>query len=170
MATRPKALFVDESYVVTATPAGRSLLQRALKQGRSYAMVVYLITQQVTDLIRIEDAESREGGTNQIHSAFMFLQKSVEEARRVAPMLKRDPDDPRVISSLMEPHLETGVCMYRDADNRVGTTEIDLVFAELLRATDTNPKTRPARQAVDPPADVADWSFQSEMDDMEVAA
>lgn len=169
-ATRPKALFVDESYVVTATPAGRSLLQRALKQGRSYAMVVYLITQQVTDLIRIEDAESREGGTNQIHSAFMFLQKSVEEARRVAPMLKRDPDDPRVISSLMEPHLETGVCMYRDADNRVGTTEIDLVFAELLRATDTNPKTRPARQAVDPPANIADWSFQSEMDDMEVAA
>ncbi|MGW0604214.1 ATP-binding protein [Streptomyces sp. NPDC002640] len=170
MATRPKALFVDESYVVTATPAGRSLLQRALKQGRSYAMVVYLITQQVTDLIRIEDAESREGGTNQIHSAFMFLQKSVEEARRVAPMLKRDPDDPRVIASLMEPHLETGVCMYRDADNRVGTTEIDLVFAELLRATDTNPKTRPARQAVDPPADVADWSFQSEMNDLEVAA
>ncbi|MFJ4741293.1 ATP-binding protein [Streptomyces sp. NPDC088775] len=170
MATRPKALFVDESYVVTATPAGRSLLQRALKQGRSYAMVVYLITQQVTDLIRIEDAESREGGTNQIHSAFMFLQKSVEEARRVAPMLKRDPDDPRVIASLMEPHLETGVCMYRDADNRVGTTEIDLVFAELLRATDTNPKTRPARQAVDPPADVADWAFHSEMNDLEVAA
>ncbi|MFI2791115.1 ATP-binding protein, partial [Kitasatospora sp. NPDC018614] len=132
--------------------------------------VVYLITQQVTDLIRIEDAESREGGTNQIHSAFMFLQKSVEEARRVAPMLKRDPDDPRVIASLMEPHLETGVCMYRDADNRVGTTEIDLVFAELLRATDTNPKTRPARQAVDPPADVADWAFQSEMNDLEVAA
>ncbi|MGW7319403.1 ATP-binding protein [Streptomyces sp. NPDC054865] len=169
-ATRPKALFVDESYVVTATPAGRSLLQRALKQGRSYAMVVYLITQQVTDLIRIEDAESREGGTNQIHSAFMFLQKSVEEARRVAPMLKRDPADPRVIASLMEPHLETGVCMYRDADNRVGTTEIDLVFAELLRATDTNPKTRPVRQAVNPPASVSAWSFQAEMNDLEVAA
>lgn len=170
MATRPKALFVDESYVVTATPAGRSLLQRALKQGRSYAMVVYLITQQVTDLIKIEDAESREGGTNQIHSAFAFLQKSVEEARRVAPMLKRDPDDPRVIASLMEPHLETGVCMYRDADNRVGTTEIDLVFAELLRATDTNPKTRPVRQSVDPPASVAAWSFQSDITDWEVAA
>ncbi|MFI1225951.1 MULTISPECIES: ATP-binding protein [unclassified Streptomyces] len=170
MAIRPKALFVDESYVVTATPAGRSLLQRALKQGRSYAMVVYLITQQVADLIRIEDAEAREGGTNQIHSAFMFLQKSVEEARRVAPMLKRDPDDPRVTASLMEPHLETGVCMYRDADNRVGTTEIDLVFMELLRATDTNPKTRPSRQAVDPPADVALWSFQTDMGDLEVAA
>ncbi|MGW0673166.1 ATP-binding protein [Streptomyces sp. NPDC002746] len=170
MATRPKALFVDESYVVTATPAGRSLMQRALKQGRSYNMVVYLITQQVADLVKIEDAEAREGGTNQIHSAFMFLQKSLEEARRVAPMLKRDPDDPRVIASLLEPHLETGVCMYRDADNRVGTTEIDLVFVELLRATDTNPKTRPVRQAVDPPADVADWAFQSEMNDLEVAA
>lgn len=169
-ATRPKALFVDESYVVTATPAGRSLLQRALKQGRSYAMVVYLITQQVTDLIRIEDAESREGGTNQIHSAFMFLQKSVEEAQKVAPMLKRDPEDRRVIDSLMEPHLETGVCMYRDADNRVGTTEIDLVFEQLLCATDTNPTTRPARQSMDPPASVWDWSFQSETSDLEVAA
>jgi hypothetical protein len=28
----------------------------------------------------------------------------------------------------------------------------------------------PARQAVNPPADVADWVFQSEMDDLEVAA
>ncbi|MEV8544593.1 ATP-binding protein [Streptomyces sp. NPDC051572] len=170
-ATRPKALFVDESYVVTATPAGRSLVARALKQGRSYAMVVYLITQQVAELIKIEDAEAREGGTNQIHSAFAFLQKSEEEARRVAPMLKRDPNDPRVIASLMEPHLETGVCMYRDADNRVATLEVDLVFEELLRATDTNPKTRPVRQSVSPPASVMQWSFQAaNAEELEVVA
>lgn len=82
---RPKALFVDEAYVVTATESGRDLMRRALKQGRSYLAVTVLITQQAIDLVQIEDSEARSGGANQIHTVFAFKQKSAQEASMVAP-------------------------------------------------------------------------------------
>ncbi|MEC4018248.1 ATP-binding protein [Streptomyces sp. H27-D2] len=157
---RPKALFVDEAYVVTATESGRDLMRRALKQGRSYLAVTVLITQQAIDLVQIEDSEARSGGANQIHTVFAFKQKSAQEASLVAPLLGRPEDDPKVIAAMQE--LRTGVCLQRDVDKRVGTVAVDLVFKEILAATDTNGTTRAARQAVDPPVDVWDWTFMQE--------
>ncbi|MEV5873610.1 ATP-binding protein [Streptomyces sp. NPDC052101] len=157
---RPKALFVDEAYVVTATEAGRDLMRRALKQGRSYLAVTVLITQQAIDLVQIEDSEARSGGANQIHSVFAFKQKSAQEASLVAPLLGRPENDPKVIAALQE--LRTGVCLQRDADKRVGTVAVDLVFKEILAATDTNGTTRPARQGIDPPQSVWQWTFLQE--------
>ncbi|MFD8934632.1 ATP-binding protein [Streptomyces sp. NPDC059578] len=157
---RPKALFVDEAYVVTATDSGRDLMRRALKQGRSYMAVTVLITQQAIDLVQIEDSEARSGGANQIHTVFAFKQKSAQEASLVAPLLGRSEDDPKVIAALQE--LRTGVCLQRDADKRVGTVAVDLVFQEILAATDTNGTSRPARQSVDPPTSVLDWKFIQE--------
>ncbi|MDX2941202.1 MULTISPECIES: ATP-binding protein [Streptomyces] len=157
---RPKALFVDEAYVVTATESGRDLMRRALKQGRSYMAVTVLITQQAIDLVQIEDSEARSGGANQIHTVFAFKQKSAQEASLVAPLLGRPEDDPKVVAALQE--LRTGVCLQRDADKRVGTVAVDLVFKEILAATDTNGTTRPARQGVNPPLSVWDWTFLQE--------
>lgn len=159
---RPKALFVDEAYVVTATESGRDLMRRALKQGRSYLAVTVLITQQAIDLVQIEDSEARSGGANQIHTVFAFKQKSSQEAALVAPLLGRPEDDAKVISALQE--LRTGVCLQRDADKRVGTVAVDLVFKEILAATDTNGTTRPARQGINPPSSVWDWTFMQEAD------
>ncbi|MET8010973.1 ATP-binding protein [Streptomyces sp. NPDC005271] len=160
---RPKALFVDEAYVVTATEAGRDLMRRALKQGRSYLAVTVLITQQAIDLVQIEDSEARSGGANQIHTVFAFKQKSAQEASLVAPLLGRPEDDPKVLSALQE--LRTGVCLQRDADKRVGTVAVDLVFKEILAATDTNGTTRPARQGVDAPPSVWNWTYLQEAAD-----
>ncbi|MGX2993625.1 ATP-binding protein [Streptomyces sp. JNUCC 64] len=157
---RPKALFVDEAYVVTATESGRDLMRRALKQGRSYLAVTVLITQQAIDLVQIEDSEARSGGANQIHTVFAFKQKSSQEASLVAPLLGRPENDAKVIAALQE--LRTGVCLQRDADKRVGTVAVDLVFQEILAATDTNGTTRPSRQGIDPPSSVWDWTFLQE--------
>ncbi|MFE9257594.1 ATP-binding protein [Streptomyces sp. NPDC006879] len=165
---RPKALFVDEAYVVTATESGRDLMRRALKQGRSYLAVTVLITQQAIDLVQIEDSEARSGGANQIHTVFAFKQKSAQEASLVAPLLGRPEDDPKVIASLQE--LRTGVCLQRDVDKRVGTVAVDLVFKEILAATDTNGTTRPARQGIDAPLSVWDWTFLQEAAEEERAA
>ncbi|MCS0635019.1 ATP-binding protein [Streptomyces sp. LP05-1] len=165
---RPKALFVDEAYVVTATESGRDLMRRALKQGRSYLAVTVLITQQAIDLVQIEDSEARSGGANQIHTVFAFKQKSPQEASLVAPLLGRPENDAKVLSALQE--LRTGVCLQRDADKRVGTVAVDLVFQEILAATDTNGTTRPARQGIDPPLSVWDWSFLQEAADATGAA
>ncbi|MFF3328773.1 ATP-binding protein [Streptomyces sp. NPDC002888] len=160
---RPKALFVDEAYVVTATESGRDLMRRALKQGRSYLAVTVLITQQAIDLVQIEDSEARSGGANQIHTVFAFKQKSAQEASLVAPLLGRPENDPKVIAALQE--LRTGVCLQRDADKRVGTVAVDLVFQEILAATDTNGTTRPARQGINPPVSVWDWTFLQEAEE-----
>lgn len=157
---RPKALFVDEAYVVTATESGRDLMRRALKQGRSYLAVIVLITQQAIDLVQIEDSEARSGGANQIHTVFAFKQKSAQEASLVAPLLGRPESDTKVSNSLQE--LRTGVCLQRDVDKRVGTVAVDLVFREILAATDTNGTTRPGRQSVDAPLSVWDWTFMQE--------
>ncbi|MBH5336135.1 ATP-binding protein [Streptomyces pactum] len=160
---RPKALFVDEAYVVTATESGRDLMRRALKQGRSYLAVTVLITQQAIDLVQIEDSEARSGGANQIHTVFAFKQKSAQEAALVAPLLGRAETDAKVVNALQE--LRTGVCLQRDVDKRVGTVAVDLVFKEILAATDTNGTTRPARQGIDPPLSVWDWTFIQEAAD-----
>ncbi|WP_368396442.1 ATP-binding protein [Streptomyces sclerotialus] len=165
---RPKSLFVDEAYVVTATDSGRDLIRRALKQGRSYLAVIVLITQQAIDLVQIEDSEARSGGANQIHTVFAFKQKSAQEAALVAPLLGRSEEDPKVIGALQE--LRTGVCLQRDVDKRVGTVAVDLVFKEILAATDTNGTTRPTRQSVDPPLSVWDWTFMQEAAEPKEAA
>ncbi|MDJ0464305.1 ATP-binding protein [Streptomyces sp. H27-C3] len=165
---RPKALFVDEAYVVTATESGRDLIRRALKQGRSYLAVIVLITQQAIDLVQIEDSEARSGGANQIHTVFAFKQKSGQEAALVAPLLGRSEDDAKVINALQE--LRTGVCLQRDVDKRVGTVAVDLVFQEILAATDTNGTTRPARQGVNPPSSVWEWTFMQEAAASDAAA
>ncbi|MFE6779046.1 ATP-binding protein [Streptomyces sp. NPDC057702] len=157
---RPKALFVDEAYVVTATESGRDLMRRALKQGRSYLAVTVLITQQAIDLVQIEDSEARSGGANQIHTVFAFKQKSSQEAALVAPLLGRAENDAKVVNSLQE--LRTGVCLQRDVDKRLGTVAVDLVFKEILAATDTNGTTRPARQGIDPPLNVWEWTYIQE--------
>ncbi|MER7957562.1 ATP-binding protein [Streptomyces sp. NPDC096030] len=162
---RPKALFVDEAYVVTATESGRDLMRRALKQGRSYLAVTVLITQQAIDLVQIEDSEARSGGANQIHTVFAFKQKSAQEASLVAPLLGRPESDAKVVGALQE--LRTGVCLQRDADKRVGTVAVDLVFKEILAATDTNGTTRPSRQGVNPPLSVWDWTFLQEANDLD---
>lgn len=135
-------------------------MRRALKQGRSYLAVIVLITQQAIDLVQIEDSEARSGGANQIHTVFAFKQKSAQEASLVAPLLGRPESDTKVSNALQE--LRTGVCLQRDVDKRVGTVAVDLVFQEILAATDTNGTTRPGRQATDPPLSVWDWTFMQE--------
>lgn len=167
MAMRPKALFVDEAYVVTSIESGRELLLQTLAQGRSYGLVTVIIDQQARRLAQIEESGATEGTGNQFHSVFAFLQKTLGEARAVLPLLGRENHD-GVARALQHQgkggQLDTGICLFRDVDMRVATTEVSLVFRELHAATDTNPNTRPERQSQDPSPDVDDWSFISSED------
>ena len=162
---QPKMLFVDESYLVTATKGGRELLLTTLAQGRSYGLITVLIDQLASRLGQIETS-SREGdagpSANQVQSVFAFLQRSDADARQVAPLLTRHNSE--VISAALLPigmggHLETGRCLFRDMDFHVALTDIDLLFKELLRASDTNPTTRSASQRHPISADPWEWEF-----------
>lgn len=166
-ALRPKALFVDEAYMVTSTEAGSALLQQGLAQGRSYNVATMLIDQLASRLAQIEDSNTTEVTGNQFSSAFAFLQKTPSEANAALPLLAR-PGNRKVAKALQHRdvggRLETGMCLMRDADNRVATLEVDPVFAEILAASDTNPTTRPLRQSIDPPVDVDDWTYLTDED------
>lgn len=161
---QPKMLFVDESYLVTATKGGRDLLLTTLAQGRSYGLITVLIDQLAKRLGQIESATRESDGpsANQVQSVFAFLQRSDDDARSVAPLLTRNNTD--VVSRALLPmgmggHLETGRCLFRDMDFHVALTDIDLLFKELLRASDTNPATRAASQRHPISPDPWEWEF-----------
>lgn len=162
---QPKALFVDEAYVITSVPEGRDLLKQTLAQGRSYGLTTVIIDQQAARLAAIEVEGSQDGSGNQFHSVFGFMQKTRGEGKAMLPMLGRE-DNTGLAEALMHEGqgglLDTGLCVFRDVDMRAATVDIDIVFAELLQASDTNPGTRPQRQSIDPPADVNDWRMLDE--------
>lgn len=161
---QPKMLFVDESYLVTSTKGGRDLLLTTLAQGRSYGLITVLIDQLAKRLGQIESASRESDGpsANQVQSVFAFLQRSDDDARSVAPLLTRNNGE--VVARALLPmgmggHLETGRCLFRDMDFHVALTDIDLLFKELLRASDTNPATRATSQRHPISADPWEWEF-----------
>lgn len=158
----PKALYIDESYVVTATSSGRQMVARAIKQGRSYNYVTVLITQQSEDLAQIESAERKSGGGNQFQEFFVFRQKNDDEARQAVPLLGLDPSVYENLLAVQEPALATGWCVMRDVDDRVATIGVDLMYEELWNATETNPTQRAKRQSNHLPLSVNDWTWVGE--------
>lgn len=165
MAVRPKLLFVDEAYAVSATESGRTMLKTALAQGRSYNTAIWIIDQLAGRLAKIEDENSEEAGGNQLSTVFAYLHKTPAEARKALPLLGRE-GNPKTEMSLQPikngGDLETGRAIMKDVDSRVAVIEINVVFRELLAATDTNPKSREVRQANPISADPWDWTFMGE--------
>ncbi len=159
-----KAIYVDEAHVVTAFAAGRATLRNGIRVGRAYNTIITVISQQATDLRALE-RESDQGGANQFHEVFVFRQRSEGERRAALDLLALDPDSPADRESVSDINLRTGTCVYRDADNRTATVSIDLMWHELLAATQTNPDRRRAAQSRPLSIDVDEWTWIDEVDD-----
>jgi hypothetical protein len=166
--TKPRALFVDEGYMITRIEAGKDLMSRATRQGRSLYFVVVFISQQASDISELENKQAKDGEAdiNQFGTIFVFRQKTLAEARSALSLLRdrgSDDDDDRemLASKLLEESdggsLRTGVCVMRDVDNRVATIRIDPMFVELFAATQTNASVRSESQDIDITADGARW-------------
>lgn len=160
---RPKMLFVDESYVVTAVQAGQQMLQKTLAQGRSTGLITVLIDQLATRLAQIEsNSESDTASTNQVEAIFSFQQRSQDDAEKVAPLLTKKNREGMATSILPERQgglLSTGVCLYRDMDSDIAKLRVDLLFLPLLRASETNPAKRASAQSHPISADPAEWAY-----------
>lgn len=160
---RPKMLFVDESYVVTAVEAGRQMLQKSLAQGRSTGLITVLIDQLANRLAKIEsNSESDTASTNQVEAIFSFQQRSQDDAEKVAPLLTKKNREGMATAILPEQQsgqLSTGVCLYRDMDSDIAKLRVDLLFLELLRAAETNPAKRAAAQSHPISPDPAEWGY-----------
>ncbi|APE12621.1 ATP-binding protein [Rhodococcus sp. C26F] len=167
---RPRALFIDEAYIVTAMEAGRDLIARALRQGRSLNFVVVFISQQAKDIAAIERAmtDAAETDQNQFSTVFVFMQKGRAEAMAALELLRdtSDADDAerselarRLLPSTKGGELGNGVCVMRDVDNRVSVVKVDQMFVELSNASETNATLMADAQSTPISDDGDDWTI-----------
>jgi hypothetical protein len=174
---RPRALIVDEAYMITAFDSGKDLLKRSLRQGRSLNFAVIIISQQAHDINEIERADSSkedEADQNQFGTVFVFAQKGISEATSALALLRSgaaiNTEEKQALSSLLLPaskggFLATGVCVMKDYDNRVATVHVDMLFAELRRAAETNPMLKTSAHGTPISGDAAEWVVRTELRD-----
>ncbi|WP_458682683.1 ATP-binding protein [Prescottella equi] len=170
-ATPPRALFVDEGYMIARQPTGQGILSRGLRQGRSLNLVIVFISQQPRDVQELEKQakDAGEADTNQFGTVFVFRQKSPGEAAKALELLRdtsggNSTETAELARKLLEVGksgglLRGGRCVMRDVDNRVATVSVDQMFAELARATETNPAERPIAQSQPISSDGRMWQI-----------
>ena len=127
---QPKAIIVDEAWVLTATPQGRQLIESLARMGRRHNTVVMLVSQNADDFLS-------EKVRNCVSAKFAFRSTDDTEATAVLGLLGVE-DTPEHVAEVRS--LRNGECIFADLDGRVGTIAIDLVSAELLSAFDSTPK------------------------------
>lgn len=170
---RPRLLFVDEAYFITAFKAGRTMLNVFLRQGRSRYFGVVFISQQARDVnvLNEESGDDEEAETNQFPTKFVFRQMGRSEARDAMKLLRSSlaESDSQAMSDLssqlLRPEdggqMEAGVCVMSDADGRTSLLRVDRMFTELVAAAETNPGMRSDSQARPLSADPRDWTIDT---------
>ena len=127
---QPKAIIIDEAWVLTATPQGRQLIESLARMGRRHNTVVILVSQNADDFLS-------EKVRNCVSAKFAFRSTDDSEVASVLRLLGVE-DTPAHAEEIRA--LRNGECVFADLDGRVGTVAIDLVSAELLQAFDTTPR------------------------------
>jgi len=137
---RLKIYDFDEFHMLVEDPVGRALVNTTQRMGRSELALPIISTQRCTDAMTDRNAMDALIG-------FMVVlrQTSEQEAARCALALGQDPEDPDVITGLMD--LQPGEGLMRDHWGRCEFIKIDLITQRLTRALNTNPKTRDAHPA-----------------------
>ncbi|WP_311505280.1 ATP-binding protein [uncultured Corynebacterium sp.] len=174
----PRSLWVDEFYFVAAIRAGRVLLDRLARQGRSLYFSLVLISQQARDLNALDEDQSsdEDASVNQFATRFVFLQAGLSEANDALSLLKptamknlTDMERNAMAMRLMSPGdggtLLPGQCVMRDVDGRVATIAVDRLFREIEAATQTNPRVRSQAQSEPVSADGTEWTVHTELRD-----
>ena len=175
---RPRLLFIDEAYFVTAFKAGRNMLNIFLRQGRSRYFGVVFISQQAKDVNKLSEeagAMEEDASVNQFPTKFVFRQGGHSEARDAMKLLKSslEKSDPEMLDQLsrelLKPgdggHMKTGLCVMSDADNRVSRVQVDRMFKELVAATETNPVEKSNVQAETTSSNGEDWTVDTTVRD-----
>lgn len=132
-----KIVLMDEAWALMASSQGRALVTQLLRTGRAMNNAVYLVSQNVADLLD-------ETVKNNIGMKFIFRSFDQAEIAKVLQFLNLEPEQENIIALRQ---LETGQAMFQDLQGRVGVVTLDPVFAHLARAFDTRPgahaRTRP---------------------------
>lgn len=130
--SQPKAVLLDEAWMLTATAQGRALIPALSRMGRSKNAAVLLISQNAGDLLGSETL-------NNCEQRFCFRATDDGEIGDVLRLLgvADTPSHRHTIRSL-----PTGACVYSDLAARVGVLHVDLALPTLADAFDTTPQAR----------------------------
>jgi hypothetical protein len=128
-ATRHAVLGFDEAWVLLADSAGRALVDRISRLGRTQNVTPLLATQVLGDAMELEGL---------VGALFCFGVETDAEAERALRLLHLDPDDERLRRQLTG--FRRGRCLFRDYRGRVGGMQVDLVDPDLQAALDTTPR------------------------------
>lgn len=125
-----KIVLMDEAWALLSSTQGRSLVSQLLRTGRAMNNAVYLISQNVADLLD-------ERIKNNIGVKFIFRSHDQEEISQVLEFLNLEPEEENILAVR---GLETGQALMQDLDGRVGVVHIDGVLPHLAQAFDTRPR------------------------------
>jgi hypothetical protein len=132
-----KIVLLDEAWALLASNQGRALISHLLRTGRAMNNAVYLISQNVADLLD-------ERIKNNIGVKFIFRSHDREEIARVLEFLNLEPDEENMQAVR---GLETGQALMQDLEGRVGVVTIEAAFPHLAQVFDTRPRAAAAAEA-----------------------
>jgi len=124
-----KIVLLDEAWALLTSSQGRALVTHLLRTGRALNNAVYLVSQNVADLL---DETLR----NNVGMKLVFRSADQVEVERALQFLNLEADEENVATIR---GLETGQALFQDLQGRVGVLTLDPVFPHLLRAFDTRP-------------------------------
>lgn len=132
-----KIVLLDEAWSLMASSQGRALVSHLLRTGRAMNNAVYLVSQNVADLLD-------ETVKNNIGAKFIFRSFDHQEIEKVLKFLNLEPEQENILALRQ---LETGQAMFQDLQGRVGVVTLDAVFPHLRKAFDTRPATAAEKEA-----------------------
>jgi hypothetical protein len=131
--SRHKVIAFDEAHFLLDSSAGRRLIDRLNRMGRSMNATLLLASQRLSDSGDLESI---------IGTRLIFGQETEQEAARALELLGLDPTDSALISRVRG--YRKGRCLIRDIHDRVAEVQIDVVDPEWLRVLDTTPRAHVA--------------------------
>jgi hypothetical protein len=125
-------ILFDESWALGRTAEGIKLYNFLARMGRSLNCGCIFNGHSVLDI-------PSAGVRNAITYKFCFNTENTEEAERMLELLDMEitQDNIDLIKGL-----GNGECLFRDLDGRVGVLKFDAVFADIIEAFNTTPKSK----------------------------
>ncbi|MEK5394026.1 ATP-binding protein [Margalitia sp. FSL K6-0131] len=121
---------LDEAWAFMSTQQGAELVDRLIRTGRSLNAAVYVISQNVRDLM---DAK------NNLGVKFIFRSKDSNEVDDILEFLNLELTEE---NKEMVRNIQSGAPLMQDIDGNVGIVNIDVIFEHIHLALETTPKKK----------------------------
>lgn len=128
------AFLLDEAHALTANPQGRALVADLIRDGRKHHAAVWLFTQLAADLT---------GDDSELEALLGYRAVFRQAPHTAEAALRFLGSDPRDVNLETVTRLDTGACLLRDLEGRLGLVAIDLPDSpDVAEAFSTTPLHR----------------------------